>query len=124
MIWDILKNYFVVLLFGVAVGFLISRRLSEETNHYSLGKTIEGSVISRRVSYLSAYCNELDSLLSNIRIETDALLDQIHRFRDIETVSYDPKEYREVIDEFYSIKNVSEKIQEETNNKEELESNI
>lgn len=114
----------MVLLFGVAVGFLISRRLSEETNHYSLGKTIEGSVISRRVSYLSAYCNELDSLLSNIRIETDALLDQIHRFRDIETVSYDPKEYREVIDEFYSIKNLSEKIQEETNNKEELESNI
>ena len=123
MIWDILKNYLVVLLFGVAIGFLISRRLSEDTNHYSLGKTIEGSVISRRVSYLSAYCKELDSLISNIRNETDALLDQINRFRDIETVSFNPEEYREVIDEFYTIQSESEKIQE-IKNKEKLESNV
>lgn len=122
MIWDILKNYLVVLLFGVAIGFFISRRLSEETNHYSLGKTIEGSVISRRVNYLSAYCSELDSLLSNIRNETDALLDQMNRFRDIESVSYDPKQYSEVVDEFYSIKEEAEKIQEKTQNKDELES--
>jgi len=84
MLEGVLENYIVVFSIGIIIGVLIARYYYERTTNYSLGKIIEGVMISESVQDLHEYGKELDSLLIKMRSESDNLLDQIKRCRDIE----------------------------------------
>jgi hypothetical protein len=84
MIWRILEDYFVVFSVGLILGLLIARYYYERVSNHSLGRIIEGVVISESVEDLQGYSRELESLLLKMRSEADNLLDQVKRFRDIE----------------------------------------
>ena len=84
MILRILEDYFVIFSVGLILGLLIARYYYERVSNHSLGRIIEGVVISESVEDLQGYSNELESLLTKMRTESVNLLDQVKRFRDIE----------------------------------------
>lgn len=86
MIWEILENYLVTLIIGAIIGAIAIRYYYENSKNYALGKTIEGAMISSSVDELKDYCSELDLLLSKMRSESDTLLEQIKRCKDIENI--------------------------------------
>jgi len=92
MIWDILENYLVILIIGIVIGIIFTRYYYERTKNYSIGKIFEAVMISNNVNDLRNYCNELDILLSKMRIESDTLMESINRCGDIERIREDVTE--------------------------------
>ena len=84
MIWRIIQDYFVVFSVGLIFGVIITRYYYERASNHSLGRIIEGVMISESVDELFSHSKELESLVSKIRSESDNLIDQIKRIRDIE----------------------------------------
>jgi hypothetical protein len=86
---EIIDNYVVAFFFGTILGFIITRYYYEKNRNYNLGRTIESVLISSSVKSLWEYHKKIDQLLSNMRLESDALTDQIKRFQDIEKTPID-----------------------------------
>ena len=84
MIWRILEDYFVIFSIGLVFGVIIARYYYERATNQSLGRIIEGVMISETVDELFRQSKELESLITKMRSESDSLLDQIKRIRDIE----------------------------------------
>ncbi len=91
MVWVIFENYLVTLVIGVIMGVVATRYFYEKTKNYSIGKTIEGALISGSIGDLIEYTRDLELLLDKMRNESETLLDQIKRCGDIESVNYEPE---------------------------------
>jgi len=74
---------------GMILGFFVTRYYYEKNRNHSLGKTIEGIMISRSVEEISSLSKDLNSLLEKIQFESYELVEQISHARDFETIPYD-----------------------------------
>jgi len=84
-----IQNIFFDVLFGMILGFFITRYYYEKNKNHTLGKTIEGIMISRSVEEIHSLSKDLNSLIEKMQIESYELLEQILHARDIETIPYD-----------------------------------
>ena len=86
-----IQDFFFDVSIGMILGFFITRYYYEKNRNHSLGKTIEGIMISRSVEEISSLSKDLNSLLEKIQLESYELVEQISHARDIETIPYDNK---------------------------------
>ena len=84
-----IQNFFFDVSIGMILGFFVTRYYYEKNRNHSLGKTIEGIMISRSVEEISSLSKDLNSLLEKIQLESYELVEQISHARDIETIPYD-----------------------------------
>jgi hypothetical protein len=92
MLWQIFEDYFVIFSIGLIIWVLIARYYYERVSNQSLGRILEGVIISDNIAGLQEYTMQLESLLMNMRVECDDLIDQVKRFRDIEGTDEDMHE--------------------------------
>ena len=76
----------IIFFIGIVIGITITRYYYEKTKNYSIGKTIQGAMISDSVNHLIELHNELSSSLSKIQEESMNLNEQIMRSGDIESI--------------------------------------
>ena len=84
-----IQNIIFDVLIGMILGFFITRYYYEKSKNNTIGKTIEGIMISKSVEEISSLSKDLNSLVEKIQIESYELLEQISHARDIETIPYD-----------------------------------
>ena len=84
MLWSIIEDYFVIFSIGFIVGAITTRYYYERIAKHSLGKAIEGAVISNNVERLHGKSKDLENLLRQMMDESESLTGQIKRIRDIE----------------------------------------
>jgi hypothetical protein len=89
MQFDSLQNIFLYIFFGVVLGYFLTRYYYEKTRNFALGKTIEGIMISKNIDVLINLSKDLNTIIEKLRLESDGLIEQIQKSRDIETYSHD-----------------------------------
>jgi len=103
VIWENLTYYTIVFVIGFFVGIEVSRHYNEKTRKYSLGKIIQGVMISKSVNELQEYSSQLDLLLHKIIVSSDNLATQLRRGEDIEEIFYEPNGLENGNDGFTSL---------------------
>ena len=78
----------IIFVIGIVIGITITRYYYEKTKNYSIGKTIQGVMISDSVDQLIELHSELSTLLSKLNDESMNLNEQIKRSGDIESISF------------------------------------
>ena len=88
---------------GFLVGIEVTRYYNEKVNKYSLGKIIQGVLISKSVSELNEYNNQIEGLVQKMKSSSDILSKQLKRGEDIEKndfvtfqIDYESKEEKEI----------------------------
>jgi hypothetical protein len=114
MQFDALQNVFLYIFIGVVLGYFLTKYYYEKTRNFALGKTIEGIMISKNIEEILSLSKDLNTIIEKLRLESDGLLDQIQKSRDIETYSPD----NQSIEKSSGIKNSYE---EETSSKQKAE---
>ena len=114
MQFEVLQNLFLNIFIGIVLGFILTRYYYEKTRNFALGKTIEGILISRNIEELIYLSEDLNGIIEKLRLESDGLLEQIKKSRNIETYSYDD----EIIEKTLSINPVYEETSSNTEKQE------
>ena len=103
MLWDYFAYFGLFFITGFLVGIEVTRYYNEKVNRYSLGKIIQGVLISKSVSELSEYNNQIDVLVQKMKSSSDILSKQLKRGEDIEKndfvtfqIDYESKEEKEI----------------------------
>lgn len=89
MAFESFQNFFLYVFVGTVLGFILTRYYYEKSKNYALGKTIEGIMISRNVEEILNLSQDLASVIEKIRYESDSLLEQIKKARDIEAIPFE-----------------------------------
>ena len=110
MAFGVPEEYLVSTAIGVLIGVFAAKYFYENTRNYSIGKAIEGAMISDNIEVLFDYSKDLERLLSKMNAESDSLLDQIKRCGDIESMEQNVKAMNEG---FSNLDLDGEKLEEE-----------
>lgn len=84
MLWSAIEDYFIIIFIGFIIGVIVTRYYYERVLNRSLGRTIEGAVISNNVDRLRRKNRDLETILRQMMEECDSLTERIMRIRDIE----------------------------------------
>jgi hypothetical protein len=99
MLSRLIEDAFVVFSIGFFLGAIVIRYYYERVDNRSLGRIIDGAMISDSVEKLYGQSREMESLLGKMRSEADSLVDFIKRCRDIEKRKNDSELYEERIED-------------------------
>ena len=89
MQFESIENFLFDVFIGMILGFFITRYYNKKNTNNTLGKTIEGIMISGNMEEILSLSKDLNSVIEKIQIESDELLEQILHARDIETIPHD-----------------------------------